>query len=275
MTKLIPILAIIALALSLTLSHDAHAQSNEPAKPAGLTATMSGSSVVLTWTDPGSSADITGYRVYRSFHIDSLVTLRNLRSKVTTYTDLRPSQGQINVYAIRAVNEHGVSPRSDSVSIAPPAKPDRLTATVAISGVTLNWRQPEMQDWIAMGDNTITGYRILRGTSPDNLAEIEDDTESATTSYEDTTTRPASGVYYAAQAKTSVGLSLPSEPLAVETPDPVDMFDGNTLILASNWRLGHRQDTVTVGTDPVAEPFRTGPSPRGTPSSTWMWTSNL
>lgn len=263
MTKLIPILAIIALALSLTLSHDAHAQSNEPAKPAGLTATMSGSSVVLTWTDPGTDADVTGYEIYRSFHIDSLVTLRILKDKVTTYTDKLPSQGQINVYAIKAVNANGLSPRSDSVSIAPPAKPDRLTATVAMSGVTLNWRQPEMQDWVSMGDNTITGYRILRGTSPDNLAEIEDDTESATTSYEDTTTRPTGGVYYAAQAITAVGMSLPSEPLAVETPDPVDLYDGNDLTLASNWRLGNSKYTVTVGSDEVQEPFRTGPSTRG------------
>ena len=267
MTRLLPVLAVLALVLGQ--SSVADSQSSAPAKPTGLQVTLSGDRAVLTWTDPGGSADVTGYNIYRSFDISHLVTLRIIREKVTTYTDKWPSQGQVNVYAIRAVNSTGESPLSDPVYIAPPARPDNLSATVANSGVTLRWEQPEMQDWVAEADMTITGYQVLRGTSPDNLSTLRDNTGNANTTYEDTTTRPAGGVYYAVRARTATGMSLPSEPLSVGAPDPVDASDGNTLILASNWRLGNAGgnftgvNAVTVGANRVSEPFRSGPSNAG------------
>ena len=232
-------------------------------KPTGLSVTLTDGKAVLTWTDPGEDADVTGYNIYRSFHIDYLVTLAVINEKVTTHTDTWPTQGQINVYVIQAIKADGVSDLSDPVYIAPPAQPENLSASVDMSGVTLTWEQPEMLDWINATDPVITGYQILRGTSPDNLTVLKDDTESADTSYSDTTTRPSGGVYYAVRAKTAVGLSLPSEPLLADVPDPVDAFDGNTLILVSNWEQSRKNTAVTTDNNVVSEPFQTGPSAAG------------
>ena len=237
--------------------------SDPPDKPTGLSVTLTDGKAVLTWTDPGSEADVTGYKLYRSFHIDYLTDLYTSNEKITTFTDRWPSQGEINVYVIEAFNEAGDSDQSDPAYIAPPAIPVNLSATVGMSSVTLSWEQPEMLDWVAETDPVITGYQILRGDSPNDLTVLNPNTGSDTTSYEDTTTRPAGGVHYAVRAQTAVGLSLPSQTLEVGTPDLIETHDGNSLTLASNWQLGRTGNTVTVVDDVVSEPFHTGPSDDG------------
>ena len=106
---LVTIVAAVLTALTPPHQHQLHAEqepftrpwtqgtlanSDAPVKPTGLTATMSGSSVVFTWIAPGSNADVSGYRIYRSFHVDHLVTLRILDEKVTTYTDKPPPKAR-------------------------------------------------------------------------------------------------------------------------------------------------------------------------------------
>ena len=65
----------------------------------------------------------------------------------------------------------------------PPAAPTGLIAArIGHSVLTLTWDDPQ--------DDTITGYRILRGTEADNLAVINSDTASNATEYEDDTVAP-------------------------------------------------------------------------------------
>ena len=64
----------------------------------------------------------------------------------------------------------------------PPAAPTGLIAArIGHSVLTLTWDDPQ--------DDTITGYRILRGAEADNLAVINSDTANNATEYEDDTVK--------------------------------------------------------------------------------------
>ena len=73
--------------------------------------------VVLSWTAP-SHDDLTGYRIHRGAHADSLTELvRDTRNTDTAYTDTTTETGSAYVYAVTALSLDGDSPRSATVSI--------------------------------------------------------------------------------------------------------------------------------------------------------------
>ena len=84
-----------------------------PAKPTGLLARASHDRVALVWDDPGDSA-ITGYQVFRGPDSTSLTVLvDDTGSATNTYTDSSVEVETTYVYAVKARNAHGISPRSD------------------------------------------------------------------------------------------------------------------------------------------------------------------
>ena len=104
----------------------------------------------------------------------------------------------------------------------PPAAPTGLIAArIGHSVLTLTWDDPQ--------DDTITGYRILRGTEADNLAVINSDTASNATEYEDDTVAPETAYHYAVLARSANGEGAQSDiisatttaaPAPKETPTP-------------------------------------------------------
>ena len=97
-----------------------------------------------------------------------------------------------------------------------PTAPQNLTApSVSHDSVTLSWDDP--------GDNSITGYMILRrdivNQAPGTFITIEDDTGSAATTYTDTTMAQSTRYAYRIKAHNATGTSAQSNYVSVTTPD--------------------------------------------------------
>ena len=175
-----------------------------PAAPTGLAASqVAHDSLTLSWNDPQDNS-ITGYRILRGPDAGNLAAIQNdMGSANTEYTDATVEPETTYHYAILALSQDGDGAQSPAVSITtpaepvqeepaeepvqeepveedPPAAPTDLTASnVAHNSLTLSWNDPQ--------DDSITGYRILRGDAYKNLPAIEEDTGSSNPSYTDNT----------------------------------------------------------------------------------------
>ena len=117
-------------------------QSQEPpAKPTGLTATVSHDSVSLTWDDPGDES-ITGYQILRrdrALHAigEFLVHVDDTGNANTTFTDNDVEPSVQYVYRIKAKNNAGLSELSEWVRANMPAPtPDPNSPATGVPTVT-------------------------------------------------------------------------------------------------------------------------------------------
>ena len=126
-------------------------------------------------------------------------------------------------YAVIALSQDGEGPQSSAMSVTTPAEPQSaeqndppaaptglIAARIGHSVLTLTWDDPQ--------DDTITGYRILRGTEADNLAVINSDTASNATEYEDDTVAPETAYHYAVLARSANGEGAQSDIISATTP---------------------------------------------------------
>ena len=211
---------------------EAVAAPEPPASPTGLSATASHDSVTLIWDDPGDDT-ITDYVVLRrnrDIHAEGEFTnlVEDTGTAATTYTDDTVEPETPYTYRIKAINEHGESERSrwfhidtpaapDPADLAlaePPASPTGLAAEVSHDSVTLTWDDP--------GDDSITGYLILRRDSAiheeGTFETVESDTGSAETAYTDDSAQPERKCVYRIKAINKHGLSEISSWVRAYTP---------------------------------------------------------
>ena len=198
-------------------------KNHPPAAPTGLTASpVEHDSLTLTWNDP-QDTNITGYRIQRGTDANSLHTIEpNTGSPSTNYTDSTVEPETTYHYAVIALSQDGDGAQSttsvttlaepeETVQNDPPAAPTGLIAArIGHSVLTLTWDDPQ--------DDTITGYRILRGTEADNLAVINSDTASNATEYEDDTVAPETAYHYAVLARSANGEGTQSDIISATTP---------------------------------------------------------
>ena len=112
-------------------------------------------------------------------------------------------------------SKDGEGDANEGRSTSLPAKPEDLLAAASHDNVQLIWTDP--------GDNSITGYQVLRGPGAANLAVLTADTGSTTTSYTDDNVTAETTYIYAVMARNANGLSPQSDPFRVRTPAaPVD-----------------------------------------------------
>ena len=194
-----------------------------PAKPRGLSATATHDQVVLTWDDPGDDS-ITGYVILRRVRVndtggDFSVLVPDTGSAATTYTDDTVAASTTYTYRIKAINGAGTSERSRWVHIDIPAapvpdKPTGLSATATHNSVTLTWNDP--------GDDSITGYVILRRNRDDDpkghFDELVADTGTAATTYTDDTVAAGTSYTYRIKAINGAGPSERSRWSHIDTP---------------------------------------------------------
>ena len=206
-----------------------------PGRPTGLTGQVRHDSVGLSWDDPGDGS-ITGYRILRRnratdghgvFHS----ILDDTGSAATSYTDNGVEPETRYVHRIRAINAHGLSAQSGYVNADTPEAPEErreqqqpeealpdapagLRTAVTHDQVLLSWDDPE--------DESITGYRILRGPDAGSLTMLVDDTGRADRSHTDHDVEPETAYVYALQARSEHGDSPQSEIAQVVTPAAPD-----------------------------------------------------
>ena len=203
----------------------AGAQPTEPpAKPRNLSATATHDSVTLTWDDPGDDS-ITGYVILRRIpgddpegHFDVLVA--DTGTAATTYTDGTVSAETRYTYRIKAISGARTSERSCWVHIDVPAapvpdKPTGLEATVTHGQVTLTWDDP--------GDDSITGYVILRRVRENNtggdFSVLVADTGTAALTYTDAAVVAGTTYTYRIKAINEHGTSERSRWYHIDIPE--------------------------------------------------------
>ena len=182
-----------------------------PAKPTGLSSEVSHNMVTLTWNDPNDDS-ITGYLILRrdkDIHEEGmfLTVAPDTGSSETTYVDASVESERRYVYRIKAIYASGVSETSSWVRAHTPAVPDPapeapskptgLSATFSHDSVTLTWDDP--------GDDSITGYVILRRDKDLQPEEgtfftVTSDTGFAETTFTDDTAEPDKRYVYRIKA---------------------------------------------------------------------------
>ena len=131
----------------------------------------------------------------------------------------------------------GEGDSNEGRSTNPPAKPQGLLAAAMHNSVSLFWDNP--------GDDSITGYQILRGPDAANLAVLTNDTGNASASYTDDTVTAETAYAYAIKARNANGLSPQSDPAPANTPAaPVEPESELAVAGASFFLEGEELDTT-------------------------------
>ena len=128
----------------------------------------------------------------------------------------------------------------------PPAKPTGLSGTVAHDEVSLSWNDP--------GDESITGYQILRldraVDGPGNFQVHVEDTGNAVTSYVDRDVAPETRYVYRIKARNSGGLSGRSNNFNANTPPAPNHPATGVPTISGEARVG---ETLTADTSGIAD----------------------
>ena len=205
--------------------------SPEPTPEAGTIETLTATDdaagqLVLTWSAPAApNATPTDYHVSwakstEDYPADT-TTDGNAHSTTATYTLAGldyDTDYNVRVRARYTDGENTDSPwngpwteTTAQVKLPLPMTPNMTGAAVSpASQVYLFWSEPS--------NDSITGYQILRGPDADNLAIIEDDTGSSSTSYTDTAPPAGQTHTYAVKARNASGLSPLSNTLTATVP---------------------------------------------------------
>ena len=258
-----------------------------PDPPAGtietLTAADDTGQLLLTWTAPAApNATPTDYHVSwakstEDYPADT-TTDGNAHSTTATYTLAGldyDTDYNVRVRARYTDGENTDSPwngpwteTTAQVKLPLPMTPNMTGAAVSpASQVYLFWSEPS--------NDSITGYQILRGPDADNLAIIEDDTGSSSTSYTDTAPPAGQTHTYAVKARNASGLSDLSNTLTATVPAAreeqvliVARHEDGERALVSNLEQTVHSDGVIAGlylfrTREHAVAFTTGANPFG------------
>jgi len=173
-----------------------------PSEPIHIGAMTEGAGNVITWDEPDDDGgfSISGYKVYRGTSAASL-TLRATLGDVLNFTDLDLVAGTEYYYAVSAFNAKGEGPQSDVVMMranSVPSAPLNLELEAGNGTVSLSWDAPT-----STGGSPITGYKVYRGTSENNLTLLA--TIGAVTAYEDDEVVNDQTYYYKVSAINVVG----------------------------------------------------------------------
>jgi Zn-dependent metalloprotease len=165
-----------------------------PLAPSGLTATpVSSSRVNLAWLD--NATNETGYKVERSSDGVSFTQISQLGANVTSYASTSLDAGSTFYYRVRAyegtVNNSEYSNVATATTLAPPAAPSSLAATVVSpSRIDLAWTDNSGYE---------QGFRVERSTDGVNFVLLASPAANAT-SYSNTSLTAGTTYYYRVRA---------------------------------------------------------------------------
>ena len=242
-----------------------------PSAPAGLIASFGVGGVLLSWQAPVEDAGaVMGYEVLRHQGGGELTTLvADTGNAATAYTDATAGgASERYAYRVRAIRGEERSADSNEARVQlPPAAPRRVESAAASDLVLLSWADP--------GDDSVTGYRILRRREVADVASdfltLTEDTGTAETSYADDTVENGRVYVYRVLAIGPGGVSEPSRDVRVRTFAPVaprERLTGPRVHVPSTLLSNLGQSTfditrVVIGDRDAAQEFTTGPNDLG------------
>ena len=219
-------LLIVGSALLIPLNQPAEAQANTKAISNLSLSSTSPGELVITWDAPSDAPD--DYRVtwkkssgkWPSYKNENTAQGGNAFPTGTSHTVTGLEEGTAYSARVRAryhdgngnVEQSGPWTATQEITVAStplPAKPAGLLTGSSHNSVLLAWTNP--------GDDSITGYQILRGDDADSLAVLTGDTGNASTSYNDDSVTAETTYAYAIRARNAGGLGPQSDPISVRT----------------------------------------------------------
>ena len=128
-----------------------------PAAPfIGAIAVSPDGEVLLSWFNLQEDDSITGYQILRGPDADNLVVIEeDTGSNQASYTDETPPAGQTHTYAVKAHNNSGLSPLSNTLTATVPEPEELITARHEDGGSTLVSN---------VGQPTPSGAGVVAGT---------------------------------------------------------------------------------------------------------------
>ena len=224
-----------------------------PGPPRALTATaVSPSAIELSWSAPLSSGSgaIIGYRIEwsssRTGVWENLVD--NTGDTRTTYEDTALDPNTTRYYRVSAINSFGTGTPSGEVSattqLRVPDAPGQLTAEArGRSVIELRWRTPS-----SSGTARVTGYRIQwSSTGTGRWSDLEDDTRTTRTIYQDTALDPNTTRHYRVAAISAAGTSVWSDVAHATTDDLTVPGEPRSLSATPDGLKGSTQIRLTWG----------------------------
>lgn len=200
-----------------------------PSAPLNLTDSFDRIQVNLEWDAPEDDGGqpVTLYTVLRGDGPDDMEEIAN--TGMLMYFDTSVEVGKYYYYAIQAVNVIGVGEpcearRVRADYITKPRPPEEVSANYVDGIVIINWSVPGDD-----GGAPITGYVLMRGSSPLELEHLAD--VGLETTFNDTELMPGVTYHYTVSAVNTIGRSQPSERFTVLVPaiDPPSTPTGLTL----------------------------------------------
>lgn len=200
-----------AYSASATSSASATAAVVTPLKaPTGLSANVSGSSIVLKWTDNDTTAG--SYEIYRQSDGVHFVAYAGVNGvSANTYTDTAVTDGHAYQYEVQAVKLTNTSAVSAAAKVVTPLNaPSKLSATEQSSSqILLGWTD---------NDSAATGYIVLRSTNGTQFTTLAAVSGATANSFADKTASPFTTYYYQVEATTSAATSPASASASATTP---------------------------------------------------------
>jgi fibronectin type 3 domain-containing protein len=182
----------------------------QPPAATTLSAADNNNSVLLSWTTPASpGSPITGYQIYRGTAPGTETAYMTAGPTATSFVDSQVSAQTPYYYRIAAVNGAGTGALSNETSATPTTVPSAATLT-ALAGkgqASLSWTSPNS------GGATISGWRILRGTTSGTETLIQ--TITTGTTYVDNTVVAGTTYFYEVVAVNKNGAGAASNEASV------------------------------------------------------------
>ena len=129
-----------------------------PTAPTGVSASLDGDDIVLTWTRP-DSVHVDGYTVrHRASPEAEFTESERLAATPTSYTVEDITGDTVYRLQVRAHNAGGDGPWSEAMElekVLPPSSPTSVSADADDTNITLNWAAPET--------GRVAGYHVSYG----------------------------------------------------------------------------------------------------------------
>ena len=191
-----------------------------------LTATAAAGQLLLTWGPPAAPhADPTDYHVSwaKSTEDYPADTAEAGNDHPTTTTHTLAGLEYDSDYNVRVRARYTDGENADSPWNGPWTETTAqvrlpLPMAINITGAAVSPESQVFVFWSDPSNDSITGYQILRGPDAANLAVMEDDTGSRSTSYKDATPPAGQTHTYAVKARNPTGLSEPSNTVTATVP---------------------------------------------------------
>lgn len=178
-----------------------------PGKPLNLTLKPGDTNVTLEWKTPefDGGTDITGYNIYMRTYDENEMTLEAEIDVQVSYTMDGLMNGEIHYFQVKAVNEIGEGPGSNTELIRPeplPKTPESFDVQDLEGRVKLVWSKPSYT-----GEYDYEKVNIYRGTSEDSL-ELYDHTTMEFSYYFDEDVEIGTVYYYEVSITSLIGEGL-------------------------------------------------------------------